>query len=238
MEQIESRGHARASQSTPQETPALEVENLSYGYTARDLVFDSVDFELYAGEVAFLTGPNGAGKSTLFRCVAGWMPPRRGKIRLFGQEAAAGRRAHRDGRPDLLLISDVPSFYDDMTAREHIDLVIRANNAAADTQKRLEALVEDLGIARQLDRLSSSYSRGMRQKLALSIALAARPRVMLLDEPYGPLDPDSSDVLSGALREAATDGCAMLISSHHEIAELAPDITFHLQDGALGIREL
>ena len=70
MEQIESRGHARASQSAPQETPALEVEDLSYGYTARDLVFDSVDFELYAGEVAFLTGPNGAGKSTLFRCVA------------------------------------------------------------------------------------------------------------------------------------------------------------------------
>lgn len=86
MEQIESRGHARASQSAPQETPALEVENLSYGYTARDLVFDSVDFELYAGEVAFLTGPNGAGKSTLFRCVAGWMPPRRGKIRLLDKK--------------------------------------------------------------------------------------------------------------------------------------------------------
>ena len=49
MEQIESRGHARASQSTQQETPALEVENLSDGYTARDLVFDSVDLELYAG---------------------------------------------------------------------------------------------------------------------------------------------------------------------------------------------
>ena len=66
MEQIESRGHARASQSAPQETPALEVEDLSYGYTARDLVFDSVDFELYAGEVAFLTGPNGAGNPPSF----------------------------------------------------------------------------------------------------------------------------------------------------------------------------
>lgn len=91
MEQIESRGHARASQSAPQETPALEVEDLSYGYTARDLVFDSVDFELYAGEVAFLTGPNGAGKSTLFRCVAGWMPPRRGKIRLYGTRSGSGQ---------------------------------------------------------------------------------------------------------------------------------------------------
>lgn len=237
MEQIESRGRADASHSAPQTTPALEVENLSYGYTARDPVFEAVDFELHAGEVAFLTGPNGAGKSTLFRCIAGWMPPRTGIIRLFGQEAVAGGRAHRDGRPDLLLINDVPAFYDDMTAREHIDLVMRANNAGADTQERIAGLVEDLGIARQLDRLPSAYSRGMRQKLALSIALAARPRVLLLDEPYGPLDPDSSDVLSGALRDAAADGCAMLISSHHEIAELAPDVAFHLQDSALETRE-
>lgn len=237
MEQIESRGYPNGNQGVSGEAPALEVENLSYGYNTRNLVFESVDFELYAGEIAFLTGPNGAGKSTLFRCIAGWMPAKTGIIRLFGREAAAGRRAHRDGRPDLLLINDVPAFYDDMTAREHIDLVMRANDAGMGAQKRIADLVEDLGIARQLNRLPSAYSRGMRQKLALSIALAARPRVLLLDEPYGPLDPDSSDVLSAALRDAAADGCATLISSHHEIAELAPDVTFHLQDGALETRE-
>lgn len=237
MKQIDPRDTAKTAQSAPQETPALEVENLAYGYTARDLVFESIDFELYAGEVAFLTGPNGAGKSTLFRCIAGWMPAKTGRIRLFGQEAAAGERPHRDGRPDLLLINDVPAFYDDMTAREHIDLVLNANNAGKGARKCIANLVEDLGIAHQLDRLPSAYSRGMRQKLALSIALAARPRVLLLDEPYGPLDPDSSDVLSAALRDAAADGCTMLISSHHEVAELTPDVAFHLQDGALETRE-
>ncbi len=112
MEQS-NRADTPAQAKVPrQETPALEVENLSYGYTARDLVFDSVDFELYAGEVAFLTGPNGAGKSTLFRCVRGWMPPRPARS-PFGQEAAAGRRAHaRRQPPTFLLINDVPSFYD------------------------------------------------------------------------------------------------------------------------------
>lgn len=236
MMQFDTCGHDDAD-GTRHEVPALQVRDLSYGYTARDLVFDSVNFELYEGEIAFLTGPNGAGKSTLFRCVAGWMPARTGEIRLFGQKSFPGGRATREGRPDLLLINDVPSFYEDMTAREHIELVLRANNADEDARERIEGLVQDLGIARQLDRLPSAYSRGMREKLALSIALAARPRVLLLDEPYGPLDPDSSDVLSDALRTAAADGFAMLISSHHEIAGLSPDVAFHLVDGVLETRE-
>ena len=184
---------------------------------------------LAPGELAFLTGPNGAGKSTLFRCLAGWLEPSEGEVLLAG-EPFSGHARVRPGT--LAFVPDVPSFYDDLTAAEHIELVLAANRAEA-ARPRAERLLERFGLTGHERLLPSAYSRGMREKLALVLALALRPRVLLLDEPHGPLDRDASLVLSEELASAAREGSAVLLSCHHDVPGLVPDLALSLRDGVL-----
>ncbi|RDB63096.1 ABC transporter ATP-binding protein [Gordonibacter sp. 28C] len=210
---------------------ALRVENLAYRY-GRTEVFAGASFALRAGEVAFLTGPNGAGKSTLLRCLAGWDAPSEGRVELCCERFDGSNRSQRSR---VAFVPDVPSFYDDLTAGEHLRFVRQANRlGAADDPSEL--LMERFGLGGQRDLLPSSYSRGMRQKLALVLAFARLPRLMLLDEPYGPLDPGASGVLSELVEEARADGVAVLASCHHDVPNLAPDLLLHLEGGRLDVR--
>lgn len=207
---------------------ALEVRDLCFGYG--DIpVWEDVSFSLESGQVAFLTGPNGAGKSTLFRCLAGWLEPDEGEISLHG-EPFTGRTRLAPGT--LAFVPDVPSFYDDLTAAEHIELVLAANRAET-ARPRAEHLLERFGLTGHECLLPSAYSRGMREKLALVLALMLRPRVLLLDEPHGPLDREASLVLSEELASAAREGTAVLLSCHHDVPGLSPDVSLELRDGVL-----
>ena len=207
---------------------ALEVRDLAFGY-GDILVWEDVSFSLEPGQVAFLTGSNGAGKSTLFRCLAGWLEPDDGEIYVAG-EPFGGRTRLSPGT--LAFAPDVPSFYDDLTAAEHVELVLAANRAE-DARPRAERLLERFGLTGYETLLPSAYSRGMREKLALVLALMLRPRVMLLDEPHGPLDREASLVLSEELAAAAREGSAVLLSCHHDVPGLVPDLSLALCDGQL-----
>ena len=209
---------------------ALQVRDLAFGYGDVP-VWEGVSFSLAPGEVAFLTGPNGAGKSTLFRCLAGWLAPHEGEIRLLGSPFT-GRTRLEPGT--LSFVPDVPTFYDDLTAVEHLELVLAANRADG-ARPRAEGLLERFGLTGRETLPPSSYSRGMREKLALVLALALRPRVLLLDEPHGPLDREASLVLSEELVAAAHEGTAVLLSCHHDVPGLVPDLSLVLADGELGV---
>ena len=93
--------------------------------------------------------------------------------------------------------------------------------------------MEALGLAGHRGQCPSAYSRGMRQKLALVLAFARRPRLLLLDEPYGPLDPEASRVLSALLEEARAAGTAIVASCHHDVPGFCPDAVLRLEDGRL-----
>lgn len=207
---------------------ALEVRNLCFGYGDVP-VWEDVSFSLVPGQVAFLTGPNGAGKSTLFRCLAGWLEPDEGEVLLDG-EPFTGRSRLVPGT--LAFVPDVPSFYDDLTAAEHVELVLAANRAEM-ARPRAERLLERFGLTGHETLLPSAYSRGMREKLALVLALMLRPRVLLLDEPHGPLDRDASLVLSEELAAVAGEGTAVLLSCHHDVPGLTPDVMLSLRDATL-----
>lgn len=120
------------------EADVLYVEDLAYRYGKTE-VFAGASLSLRAGEVAFLTGPNGAGKSTLLRCLAGWDAPAEGRVELCGRRFDGADRAQRSL---LAFVPDVPSFYDDLTAGEHIRFVRQANRMSADDDpsERLMAL--------------------------------------------------------------------------------------------------
>lgn len=211
----------------------LRVEGLAYRYGKTD-VFEGASFVLRAGEVAFLTGPNGAGKSTLLRCLAGWDAPAEGLVELCGARFDGSDRAQRSL---LAFVPDVPSFYDDLTAGEHIRFVRQANrlDVAADPS---DGLMARFGLDGQRDQLPSSYSHGMRQKLALVLAFARAPRLLLLDEPYGPLDPGAAEVLSALIEEARDAGAAVLASCHHDVPNLRPDKLARLEGGRLDVRDV
>ena len=211
---------------------ALEVRDLCFGYGDVP-VWEGVSFSLAPGQVSFLTGPNGAGKSTLFRCLAGWLEPDEGEV-LLGGAPFTGRTRLAPGT--LTFVPDVPSFYDDLTAMEHVEFVLAANRADS-ARPRAERLLERFGLIGYERLLPSAYSRGMREKLALVLALALRPRVLLLDEPHGPLDRVASLALSEELAAAAREGTAVLLSCHHDVPGITPGLSLELADGALHIVE-
>lgn len=212
-----------------EEPAALAVVGLEFGYGRRGpAVWSGVSFSLAAGQVAFLVGANGSGKSTLLNCLAGQAAPRDGEVLLDGERFDGACAAQRRR---IAFVPDVPALYDDLTADEHIRFVLQANRSGDDGFAR--AMLESFGLAPFSGQYPSSYSRGMRQKLACVLALAARPRVLLLDEPYGPLDPQASRCLSGLLAQAAAGGAAVLLSCHHEVPDLRPHVVLRLCDGRL-----
>lgn len=208
--------------------PALEVENLSYRY-AKVPVWEQVSFTLDPGDIAYLIGQNGSGKSTLFRCLAGWAHPSSGTIKLLGAPFDGSDRAQR---ASLAFVPDVPVFYDDLTAAEHVRFILGATRLSS-LSKRADRLFEAFGLEAFRDQLPSTFSRGMKEKLGLLIGLTLKPRVLLLDEAHGPLDQQAAQVLSKEIAAAADEGTAILISCHHEVPDLKPNKVLRLAEGGL-----
>lgn len=217
----------------PVGSPVLQARDIAFGY-GRSNIWENATFELKPGSLTLLVGPNGAGKSTLLRCLAGWERLRAGAVTICGtplERATAAERAR------MAFVNDVPTFYDDLTASEHIELLGRANRWDDSRWDEADRLLERFGIARFCDQYPQSFSRGMREKLACTLALACRPDLLLLDEPTGPLDPTSADILEQELDRAASRGCAVLLSCHHQLERLTPDLVLVLRDGTLEARD-
>ena len=211
------------------EKPLLDVFDLGFGYGS-ERVWEHVDLTLYAGDIAFLVGPNGAGKTTLLKCLAGWMNPASGEVTFLG-ERMSGRAQHL--RRQVAFVADVPAFYDDLTAREHVEFMLQANRADAARRSEAEELLEAFGIARACDAYPSAFSRGMRQKLALVLGLMVHPKLLLMDEPTGPLDPASRELLGTLVARSAAEGTAVLMSCHHDLPGVTADVTYELANGTL-----
>ena len=207
----------------------LEVRDMAFGY-GRSNVWEHVEFALEAGEVALLVGANGTGKSTLLRCLAGWERLREGSATFMGTPID---RLSPALRSRMSFVPDVPAFYDDLTAREHVELLGRANRWGKAQWDEADRLLDRFGIERFCDQYPQSFSRGMREKLACALALALKPDCLLLDEPTGPLDPASASVLEEELEAAASRGCGVLMSCHHGLEALEPDRVLRLRDGSL-----
>lgn len=209
-------------------TMLLEARNLCFSYP-RKSIWKDLDLSLGRGEIVFLRGVNGSGKSTLLRCLAGQLRPREGEIRFLGTPLFSLARKDLAG---LSLVPDVPAFYDDLTGREHFELVSRANGDD-EAERRALALADAFRLSGALDALPSALSRGMRYKLALSLALAMRPQVLLLDEPFAPIDADAARALGEELGKLSAEGSAVLLSIHGSVPTCVPTRTVLLGEGGL-----
>jgi len=188
----------------------LSVRNLSRAY-GNYLALKPVDFDLKVGDLVTLTGSNGSGKSTLLMCLSGLLRPTTGKIIVQGFDSFMDERQVRQR---LAYVPDVPVFYQELTAWEHLKFMALAHHVSDGFEGRAESILADLGLWQARHLFPHAFSRGMRLKLGLAMALIRPFEVLLLDEPSSALDSESIDVLHQKLVQLTQSGTAILLTTH------------------------
>ena len=199
-------------------TPVLEVRDLAvtYGRGTRAVkALDGISLELRPGEIFGLIGPNGAGKTTLIKTVLGLLDPQRGEVRVGGEPGGSvAAKAKLGYMPELAY------YYEFLRAGEFLRLCGRlCGLGGRGLERRIDELVERVGLAVERRKLIKHYSKGMRQKLGLAQAMLHGPEVLLLDEPTSGLDPLARRDVRRLMLELRRDGRAVLFSSH-ELSEV------------------
>ncbi len=188
-------------------------------------------FELNAGEISVLFGPNGSGKTTLFSCITGLTRPTSGSVTVAGFDII---RDEIEVRRRLAFVPDVPRFYLELTAWEHLRFIALANRADQDFDQRAETLMRKYGLWEAKDIFPHHYSRGMRLKLGIVLALIRPFEVLLLDEPTSALDVDGVELLVSELQSLRDKGAAILLSSHDpDLIEKLGARKMTIKDGVL-----
>jgi ABC-2 type transport system ATP-binding protein len=190
----------------------ITVTGLTKHY-GRRVAVDDMTFDVAAGRVTGFVGPNGAGKSTTMRMMVGLTRPDRGDVRYHG--ISYTRLLHPARVVGSVL--DARCMHPGRTARNHL---LAAAALSGIPSRRVDEALEEVGLDSAADQRAGGFSLGMRQRLALAVALLGEPEVLLLDEPSNGLDPDGIRWLRHSLRQFADRGGAVFVSSHL-IAELA-----------------
>ena len=184
-----------------------------YGHT---VAVDHLSFEVRAGEVTGFLGPNGAGKSTTMRMIVGLDAPTSGRIAVDGH-------AYRDLRFPLHHVGallEARAIHPGRSARDHLRWLADSNGI---DRRRVEEVLELVGLGDVADRRSGGFSLGMGQRLGIATALLGDPGTLLLDEPVNGLDPEGIQWIRQLLRSLAAEGRSILVSSHlmSEMAQTA-----------------
>jgi branched-chain amino acid transport system ATP-binding protein len=188
----------------------LRVDGLEVRYGAVPAV-RGLGFEVAAGEIVGLIGPNGAGKTTTVHAIVGLLPVSAGEIRLAGRRIR-GLRPEAIARLGLALVPEGRRIYADFTVEENLRLGLVGRRDQAGVEADLEWIQDLFPVVREFrDRQAGALSGGQQQQLAIARALAAGPRVLLLDEPSLGLAPKLVDVLFEALTRIRDRGVGVLL---------------------------
>lgn len=185
------------------------IENLTKNFGARRVLRD-LSFTLEAGQFLTVLGPNGAGKTTLIRIIAALARPTAGRVIVDGWDVT---EEPNEVRRVIGLVSHHSLLYDELTARENLRFygkMYQVPNLAA----RIDEILTAVDLNDRRDSLVSTFSRGMRQRLAIARALVHNPPLLLLDEPYTGLDPHAARQLSVLLRDSIGAGRTVLLTTH------------------------
>jgi ABC-2 type transport system ATP-binding protein len=198
--------------------PVIEIRGLHKRFGAVEAV-RGLSFDVQAGRVTGFLGPNGAGKSTTLRALLGLIHPTAGTA-TFGS-----RRYEELERPsaEVGAVLEDDSFHPGRSGRNHLRVLAAAGEHP---EGRVDEVLEAVGLADAAGRRVKGYSMGMRQRLAIAAALLGDPRVLILDEPTNGLDPPGIAWMRDLLRSQASQGRAVLVSSHllAEVAQSVDDV--------------
>ena len=189
----------------------LEAVQLSKRFNGHAALSD-LDLKVEAGEVFCLLGANGAGKTTTLHLFLGFLEPTSGQALVGGLDVAEEplETKHR-----LAYIPEQVQLYPSLTGLENLAYFTALAGRGGLTEDELRALLERAGLESEAaGRRTSTYSKGMRQKVAIAIALAKGAQALLLDEPTSGLDPKAANELTHLLRELSQEGVAVLMATH------------------------
>jgi ABC-type multidrug transport system ATPase subunit len=192
-------------------TSIIEIEGLRKEYRrrgGRNLAIDGLNLTVPEGGVYGFLGPNGSGKTTTIRCLLGLVRPTAGRTRLFGADVPATLPV---AMKRIGAIVESPVLFPTMTGRENLRLLGATDRIGA---RRVENVLELVGLASRADDLVRKYSLGMRQRLGLAAALLKDPALLILDEPANGLDPAGIRQVRELLQQLGRDGRTVFVSSH------------------------
>lgn len=195
----------------------LKIEHLTKKYGEKKAV-DDLSLHIEPGEIYGFIGHNGAGKTTTLKSVVGILGFEEGEIYIDGVSI---KTSPIECKKKMAYIPDNPDLYDFMTGIQFLNFVSDIYGVSADDRsQRIKKYGDALGLTNDLAGQISSYSHGMKQKLAIISAFVHEPKLIIMDEPFVGLDPKASYMLKEFMREKCREGCSFFFSTHVlEVAE-------------------
>jgi ABC-2 type transport system ATP-binding protein len=208
---VPTHGNMPVSAEWQQPRALVEVDCVtkSFGYKT---ALKDVSFCVPAGQICGLLGPNGAGKTTLFRLLMGILKATQGALRIDGRDTFEDRV---EVKRLIGFLPDEPVFYSYLSGREVLELSAAMHGLdLVTTSLRMKPLIAQLRLADDIDHYAEDYSRGMKKKLGLLLAMLHQPKLLVLDEPTNGLDVESTHLFYDLISETARQGTTVLFSTH------------------------
>lgn len=209
----------------------LNIENLSKSYGEKKAVID-LSIHIAPGEIYGFIGHNGAGKTTTLKACAGILQFDKGEIFVDG---VSMKKDSIGCKKKMAYIPDNPELYDFMTGLQYLDFIADIYGVTIEERKeRIHKYASAFEIEKDLPALISSYSHGMKQKLAIISAWIHNPKLIMMDEPFVGLDPKAAKLLKDMMREVCDNGGAIFFSTHVlDVAEKLCDKVAIIKKGEL-----
>jgi ABC-2 type transport system ATP-binding protein len=192
-------------------TSLVEIDGVTkaFGYK---VALKNISFSVPSGQICGLLGPNGAGKTTLFRLLMGILKTTEGKLLIDGRDAFEERV---EVKRLIGFLPDEPVFYSYLSGWEILDLSAAMHGLdPIETTRRITPLIAKLRLAADINNYAEDYSRGMKKKLGLLLAMLHEPKLLVLDEPTNGLDVESTYLFYDLISEKAQQGTTVLFSTH------------------------
>jgi ABC-2 type transport system ATP-binding protein len=204
-----------------QMSEAITLSGVSKNFGEKQAV-NNLDLNIQAGTVYGLLGPNGSGKSTTMKMIMGLIKPTAGKIGVYGVDPQTDSLAVKKM---IGYVPETPRLYEFLTAYEYLDFVCTIHGFDMKQQEpRIREFLEAFELAGHENEMIGGYSHGMKQKVAIIAALLGKPRLLILDEPLGGLDPKSARIMKDLIHKLAGEGVTTIFSTHvMEIADAICD---------------
>ena len=210
----------------------LTIQNLTKHYKGSNKGVTNLTLEIEAGDIYGFIGHNGAGKTTTIKCIAGIHSFEEGEILVDGLSVKTDTLACKQR---IAYIPDNPDLYEYMTGIQYLNFIADIFRVSAtEREERIQKYADAFEITASLGDLISSYSHGMKQKLAIISALVHEPKLLILDEPFVGLDPKASVILKEQMHQICEKGGAIFFSTHVlDVAEKLCNKIAIIKDGTL-----
>lgn len=210
----------------------IEIKNVSKTYNGKKKVLKNISFKIEGGEIFAFIGHNGAGKTTMIKCIMGILDFEEGDILVDNKSI---KEEPLECKRIMAYVADNPDLYENMKAIDFINFICDMYEVSEDIRR--ENTLKYTKMFEIEDKLNddiSSFSHGMKQKIALIAALAHNPKVLIMDEPFVGLDPKAVYDMKEIMRDMAKDGKTIFFSTHIlDVAEKLCDRVAIIKDGTI-----